>query len=321
MANKKLKQLIATGAIVGVMATSLTGCMPASFVLDLAGTVFDTDSGYEETIDYNENNYKQKGMLFMTKRFLSVILTIIMILSSVPVFAIQLESAETAAENNVETGVLQSTTFEGSGTADDPYIIADEDDFIAFSDAMAGGSKYNGKYFKQTADLDFEDSTDYNGITMSTNTMFYGIYDGDGHTINVKLSGENLCIFSYVYGTIMNLGTTGSITNTLTSGTAYAAGIARSIQANAKLINCYSTMSLKCGQVGGLSISMYGIANNCYFAGTVNGTTTSRAICVAVKTTSSFTNCYYTTDSCFGRANGCRPHRPFQTPHCINSCW
>ena len=230
-----------------------------------------------------------KGKEFMKNYLLIVFLTLLTVVFAVGAVALELDTAEAAT--------LQSTTFEGSGTADDPYIIADEDDFIAFSDAMAGGSKYNGKYFKQTADLDFEDSTDYNGITMSTNTMFYGIYDGDGHTINVKLSGEDLCIFSYVYGTIMNLGTTGSITNTLTSGTAYATGIARSIQANAKLINCYSTMSLKGGQVGGLSISMYGIANNCYFAGTVKGTTTSRAICVAVKTTSSFTNCYYTTGS------------------------
>lgn len=55
MANKKLKQLIATGAIVGVLVTSLTACSPASFVFDIAGTVFDDNQpSYEQNIDYNE---------------------------------------------------------------------------------------------------------------------------------------------------------------------------------------------------------------------------------------------------------------------------
>ena len=53
MANKKLKQLIATGAIVGVLVTSLTACSPALF--DIAGTIFENDTKYEQKIEYDTN--------------------------------------------------------------------------------------------------------------------------------------------------------------------------------------------------------------------------------------------------------------------------
>lgn len=56
MANKKLKQLIATGAIVGVLVTSLTACSPASFVFDIAGTVFDDNQTSSYTQSYDETN-------------------------------------------------------------------------------------------------------------------------------------------------------------------------------------------------------------------------------------------------------------------------
>lgn len=56
MANKKLKQLIATGAIVSVLVTSLTACSPASFVFDIAGTVFDDNQTSSYTQSYDETN-------------------------------------------------------------------------------------------------------------------------------------------------------------------------------------------------------------------------------------------------------------------------
>ncbi len=171
------------------------------------------------------------------------------------------EEADWTAKNENLDGIA------GSGTKYDPYIIADDYDFVEFTQNVLSGNTYSGAYFKQTADIDLAENPIYTGMGQSC--TFAGIYDGNGHSIHARITtSTDECIFPYVSGTIMNLGTTGTLQSTGT----YAGGIARSLRSGGKLINCYSQMSLNGPNVAGLVWSNYSSIVNCYFGGTVSGT-------------------------------------------------
>lgn len=152
----------------------------------------------------------------------------------------------------------------GGGTKADPYIIADEYDFLEFTDGLVAGDTYEGKWFRQTESLDFAGMTEFVGV--GKEATFAGIYDGYGNTINISHTvSADKCIFPYVTGVVMNLGTTGSLLGT----GSYKGGIARSIRAGGAMVNCYSTMTIAGSSVGGLTYSNVGDIYNCYFAGTL----------------------------------------------------
>lgn len=159
----------------------------------------------------------------------------------------------------------------GQGTQSDPYLISKADDFMNMTLAMENGETFKGKHFLQTADLDMTKVKNYKGL--GSNGTFAGVYNGNGYTIHAVLRGTDQCIFPYVAGLVMNLGTTGSVTNT-----EQAAGICRSIRQGGIILNCYSLMdvtSTGSGLAGGLSASTQSgndiMLLNCYFGGTVNG--------------------------------------------------
>lgn len=166
--------------------------------------------------------------------------------------------------------VMETQPFNGEGTKENPYTIANAEQFVTFTNALRKGEHYNGKYFKQTANLDMatelssEIKAKYKGISSTTvgtgdtkkdNVYFAGTYDGQGHTINVEIetsSEESVSIFPYTCGTILNLGTTGSIINKDKEGA--CAGIALALrnhtnnnysgESAGKLINCWSIVAL-----------------------------------------------------------------------------
>ena len=96
--------------------------------------------------------------------------------------------------------------LQGSGTELDPYLIEDVADFDYFKDMISEATQ--GKYFKQTADIDLG-SRNLTSAIVSAN--FYGIYDGDSNTITYQATfttsgqGTSYAIFGGVYGTIKNL--------------------------------------------------------------------------------------------------------------------
>ncbi|MDO5478833.1 MAG: alkaline phosphatase, partial [Clostridia bacterium] len=155
----------------------------------------------------------------------------------------------------------------GTGTASDPFIIDDAYDFIEFSANLLSGTTYEGKYFRQDKDIDLT-GEDYTGVNESA--TFAGIYDGNGHKITVNLTTtKNSTLFPYVTGKIMNLGAEGSIT----SSANYTAGIARSLRAGSIMSNCWSNVSVTAPSACGLAYSNYGTIENCFFGGTLSGTT------------------------------------------------
>lgn len=155
--------------------------------------------------------------------------------------------------------------FFGSGTEADPYLIKNPYDFIEFSYNLTNGTNYAGVYFEQTKDIDLVPyGSEYTPVP-STAT-FAGTYNGNGYAINAQISVANdACIFPTVSGTIMNVGTTG----TLTSKGTHAAGICRKLTPSGKLVNSYSTMDIIGNATAGLVYNQYGKVANCYFGGTV----------------------------------------------------
>ncbi len=97
----------------------------------------------------------------------------------------------TVPENQAFTGYSAKLNLNGSGTKDDPYIIANVNDLQALaltSNYNAGLRKnrkvFTGMYFKQTADIDLKDVENWDPISMTDDYAFAGNYDGQGHTIS-----------------------------------------------------------------------------------------------------------------------------------------
>ncbi len=185
-------------------------------------------------------------------------------------FTVMAKSKQDGSKVDICRVTVTDELAEPDGSRANPYIIADEEDFLAFTNAIIGGEKYTGKYFRQTANIDMSDVEEYNGITY--HYTFDGIYDGGGYTINVDInSKEDGCIFPYLTGTVMNLSTTGTVNN----GT-FGAGICRSVRAGGKVINCSSTVDVTATSGAyGITKGTYGYVANCWYKGTLSANSVS----------------------------------------------
>lgn len=196
--------------------------------------------------------------------------------------------------------IVHEEDIRGSGTQSDPYIISSAAQFLTFTNAILSGENYAGKYIKQTANIDMSNVAGYTGLEGTDNIEFAGIYDGQGHTINVNIetsSSKGFSIFPYTTGQIMNLGTTGKMKNTSQSSGG-CAGIARSIRDGASIVNCWSTVDLTAGyEVAAIAFSVRksGKMCNCYYKGVMNATYNYGigSVSDSDKNNATFENCYY----------------------------
>lgn len=181
-------------------------------------------------------------------------------------------------------------SLQGQGTQAEPYLVTNEQDFINFTLCLLDGNTFTDQYFRQTADLDMRRIKGYAGA--GSTATFDGVYDGGGHRIHAELVGSDQCIFPYLTGMVMNVFTSGSITNSK-----QAAGICRSVRIGGKVINCGSTMVLSGDFTGGIAASNQsggGSIINCYFAGSVTGTSSATPInCYVTERGGDYVNNYY----------------------------
>ena len=91
----------------------------------------------------------------------------------------------------------------GTGTETDPYIINTANHWKNIAAVAKINSYWEGKYFKVTADVDF------NKNEIVAIPTFKGVIDGDGHTLsNAKIgsgSASHQAFFDNLAGTVMNL--------------------------------------------------------------------------------------------------------------------
>ena len=120
----------------------------------------------------------------MKKKILSLLLALCLVMALVPMTAF-------AAEAPLFGG--------GTGTQEDPWLIASQADLIALAEFLnsgnaetfdtenAGVGNCHGYYFKQTADIDLTGVT-WKPIGYSGSYYFAGNYDGGGHSITNAVS-------------------------------------------------------------------------------------------------------------------------------------
>ena len=152
----------------------------------------------------------------MKKRITSMFLVLLMVLSLMP------------------ATVQASPASSGSGTKDDPYLIATAQDLVDFRDEVNASTKQSTLCAKLTKDIDLSNlEGDWEPIGKATNTYkdyvaYGGTFDGDGHTISglsINATTAYQGLFGYVKGgEIKDLTVAGSVTTSTTSS-AYAAGI------------------------------------------------------------------------------------------------
>ena len=157
----------------------------------------------------------------------------------------------TMPRGEVTVATYDNTTWSGSGTQDDPYLISTAGEWnqicTLVSEAVSDDAEvFSGIYFKQTADITITQGI---GVTGEVNNKkFCGIYDGDGHRLNCQLtnpvsgSTEAVAPFHRVKGaTIKNLYVTGSI-----NGGIHSAGIAAHTYGTVTIDNCCVSASVTC---------------------------------------------------------------------------
>ena len=193
----------------------------------------------------------------------------------------------------------------GSGTAEDPYQIANGAQLAKLAQDVKGGKNYAGTYFVLTADIVLNDIKDWESweTTAPTNTWtpigtnwknpFAGTLDGDGHSVSgICINSEADCqgLVGYLGGggTLQNLGVkasyikggnrVGGVCGTITSG---------------NVTNCYNTGNVKGNNyVGGVCGDNYRTVTNCYNTGSVEGNNSVGGVCGYNNRT--VTNCYNT---------------------------
>ena len=219
----------------------------------------------------------------------------------------------TIPNNNVEVQV-EYHPFEGTGTEADPYQISSTADWNRLAELVNGGKNYAGVYFRQTEDISINTRVGNYTNNVNSRRPFSGIYDGDGHTLTVTLSGG---IYMAPFGftnsaTIKNLHTAGTISAT----DKHAAGIC-GVTYTLTIFNCRSSVAISStvngdctaagfiGRVGtGDGNKDYILIENSVFDGSFNGngTATNWGGFVAWNYSNHLTirNCYCTPSSVSG---------------------
>ncbi len=219
----------------------------------------------------------------------------------------------------------------GTGTAEDPYLISTPEQFMKLAveienlgmiDDNWDADYTKGKYFKQTADLVFNENIigrvgfadgdasivnnssslrTFNGIGYKAGDVDYqrfgGTYDGDGHAIiglyhqNAKSSGAG--VFNFADGaTVKNL----IVKDAYITANANVGLIIGSAENNTTVINCQSSGIIYCGGsyhagiVGALSNSTVA---NCFSDAWVWAKNNAGGLVGTVRNSSKVSNCYF----------------------------
>lgn len=221
------------------------------------------------------------------KRLLIILLSIIAIVSC--------ELAEQPLIEEIEENApaWDSGMSGGTGSAEDPYTIGSEEEFLLFKENIENGTlETEGKVFSLESDLDFSDMESWDPVgnaerasKEAVGTVFKGMFDGKGHTITLPdmtgytptdTTDSAFGLFSAVVGEgsgVRNLTVSGKlVTNSENAG--MIAGLATN---GAVIENCTTAVgsSITGAEAGGLvgrmmgSGKIIGSTNNASVTGTV----------------------------------------------------
>ena len=211
------------------------------------------------------------------KRLLSLIMALAMVISLVP-------SAVFAAGGNLE----------GTGTAESPYLIYDEDDLIKFRD-IVNSTEACEAYAELTNDITLSGEWTPIGTKTYVNEQYKGTFDGKNHEISgltISTEATNKGLFGLVNGaTIKNLRVDGKV---ICGTKNYIGGIVGKMQSGT-IENCSFSGTVKGGYAGGI---VGGLNGDCTITGCANTAsvtgTTAGGILGYWKTKATIQSCYNT---------------------------
>ena len=201
-----------------------------------------------------------------------------------------------------------------------PYIVKKVDLFISseaewntFAQNVSNGTSYEGKTVMLGADI--------NVNTMVVGT-FKGTFDGNGHTINVKLSGggEGLALFYIIDGaSIQNVNVTGTINSSYhrpATFTAFVEGSStiRNCWSSVGITSTYNSAWIDCGAfVARVSTDATLTMTDCAFTGSVTyniGTYSGGSMVGYTQTgaIANLTNCLFSPTGLLLREKAYNPH-------------
>ena len=214
-------------------------------------------------------------------------------------------STKTDGAGEVWDGSVAESFAGGSGTAENPYQIANGAQLAKLAQDVNGGKNYAGTYFVLTADILLNDTEGWEnwGSTAPAHTWtpigsgsqpFTGTLDGDGYSvsgiyINSGTDYQGLVGVLDNGGTLQNLGVKASYIK----GRNFVGGLC-GMNMMGNVTNCYNSGTVAgSNQVGGVCGWNYdGTVTNCYNAGNVTGNAYVGGVCG--ENDDNVTNCYNT---------------------------
>ena len=179
---------------------------------------------------------------------------------------------------------LLPVPFVGEGTEGDPYLITSYNDLLNLRDFVNSGTSSDGKYFKQTTDIDWPANTTWtSGSGTDAAHRFGGHYDGDGNAIrHLTITGTSkyTALFGYVCGASNGMG--GSVLTTLKNIVLEDCNIDASSVSG-------SYASGICAFINSIS---YTRIDNCRVSGTISGASYASGIICNNSSSTYVTNCF-----------------------------
>lgn len=150
----------------------------------------------------------------------------------------------------------QESTFKGSGTEADPYILSTAADLVNLATKVNNGDNYSGSYFQLANSIDLSEQSGFVPIGTTSN-YFKGYFDGKGYTITLNIADQKLTgagLFGAAGGgaVIQNVTIAGSVKAYLN-----VAGLVGQAKANLTIKNCTNKAAVSSG-VATSSSSRYG---------------------------------------------------------------
>ena len=180
----------------------------------------------------------------------------------------------------IEASALEDEgSLQGSGTAEDPYVISSSQGWEALSKFVAEGNATEGKYFKLNANVNADANVTSDYMVGTSEHPFSGIFDGNGHTVKFNTSSWDPCApFQYTKNaTFLNL----KVKGTINARGKFAAGIAANAAGETLVKNCKSSINIIStvsgdGTHGGLIANANkAIFEGCTFDGKITGENTT----------------------------------------------
>jgi len=170
--------------------------------------------------------------------------------------------------------IADITGFEGSGSAEDPYLIGNAEDWAALAECVEAGYDLSAKHFGLKNDVTVS------AMIGTSEKPFSGTFDGLGHrlTFNYTATEETCAPFRYVDTAVFkNL----RVGGTVSTGKKFAAGLAGQVSGSCRIVNCESVVNIVSSVSGdgthggfvaaGANVTFAG----CVFSGSITGAETT----------------------------------------------